>query len=704
MRRLRIYSYLVKFFFLFLVFSNQHALSSGGLVKEYSRDEARFVYQSVFKNLKSEHVVFNETDLAWQGLNMELLLDTLDNTKTAVGSVAFRALAKPVYSRQALESRRAILDSLVGMSDEDFQALVDALEYYADTDNIFTHLLEKTDGVIPNLSPEENEVYRFLPKNLGLKIQLMMSASAMLGLVSGVLFEVRQFRANYGVIRHGVDFVRNDAAHHAGMVDALGRIAQIANTPAAPQIAETATASAAAVAPIAAADRTAEIRAIMDGIPPLVQLAPVSRWSRAWLGLNLAGQGFGLLYGGSLTYSSTINIINAIRDADAYVLAFAHALANANEIADLLDKDSKFAATKLGSRILSQLKSHQKKALTKAIRWRLERDQSSLYSYTPLLFWDMIEEVGTYDDIKKHHADFIPLIRAVGELDSFVNVAKIYRDRKAAGLPVTFPAFIESDTSEFTFKTLHNPLFAIQHSVPIDLSLGREGVARHGVFTGPHACGKTSAVKAVALGHVSGQGIGIVFAETAELAPVRQILTYLNVGDDIGAGLSSFAAEDAGIQNIKKAVNENLVPTLIVIDEMYAKTNLRIAPRMASDFLKQMYQKLHVAILLTTHFEDPSKLEALTGGVIKNFQPEVKVLPNGDFNPTFKMLPGAADWWFSDEDLMVKFIDWTRRRGTVLAKAKLDAIVKRSQEAAAKVAEQKKLAESSKDSPDEGEL
>jgi hypothetical protein len=43
---------------------------------------------------------------------------------------------------------------------------------------------------------------------------------------------------------------------------------------------------------------------------------------------------------------------------------------------------------------------------------------------------------------------------------------------------------------------------------------------------------------------------------------------------------------------------------------------------------------------------------AETHGVVKNFQPEV----DAALEPTYKIIDGAADWWFKDVERRERFI------------------------------------------------
>jgi hypothetical protein len=65
-----------------------------------------------------------------------------------------------------------------------------------------------------------------------------------------------------------------------------------------------------------------------------------------------------------------------------------------------------------------------------------------------------------------------------------------------------------------------------------------------------------------------------------------------------------------------------------------------------------------LSFVLATNLEASLKFKDDKEHGIKCVQPEIKDLPEGKFLRTYKIIDGAAAWWFNDEIRQRNFVDW----------------------------------------------
>lgn len=588
--------------------------------KSLSTGEIATVYSSLTTKREGPFV-FDKTSTSWNELDMDLVVRLLNRTQTGAGQFEFQELMQPLTKVESIKKRQDIIKKLIALDKDVFEDLQAQIADYASiVEPLFVQLFleEKAPETLTELNVLSFSPFSMLPSNMGLRFQFYSSLTGLLGLVSSVLFDYDSLRRNGRLIWRGTD----------------------------------------------------------EGVP-------VSLRRRTWLAYNLLGQTTVLAYGTYLTAMNVYNINKMIYEVDNYVFEFAKALKKIDQFHVFLAEKTALKKSSIGKSILQLLTTDAfvKSKLSKALQARIDRESSSLYAVpTPILWWDMINQLGHLEEIKKQRQSLLPIIRGVGVLDSYFSVAKFFREKQelskeshsneySHAFPITLAKFLEGDEPVFHFKNIHNPLASERSSAGNDFNLG--GLHKHVVLTGPHACGKTFAMKTIAFGHALSQAIGIAFANEAELNPIHELLTYLNIGDNAAEGQSSFQAEDDRMAWIRERIAaSNRGSILVIIDEMYAKANPRLAPVMATDFMRAIYQEKAVSVLLATHFGEPSVLEEETKGLIWNWQPEV--LQDGDsFRPTFRIIEGAADWWFSDIDKMRAYMKWMQGRTYMKSKSKL---------------------------------
>src|SRR5699024_8693787 len=174
------------------------------------------------------------------------------------------------------------------------------------------------------------------------------------------------------------------------------------------------------------------------------------------------------------------------------------------------------------------------------------------------------EEVLYLDNLfrMKNKSSCIKLINAFYEVDSLLSLAKAYKFYK-----FTMP-IVDQGFKSLRFKGLYHPF--VQKPQKNDLSIN---FPTHLLFlTGPNMSGKSTFLKAlgisVYLAHI-GMGINV---EYAEIPLFDDIITDINITDNIDEGYSYFLNEVNRIEEIAKHL-KNGKRLFIIIDEMFRGTN-----------------------------------------------------------------------------------------------------------------------------------
>lgn len=385
--------------------------------------------------------------------------------------------------------------------------------------------------------------------------------------------------------------------------------------------------------------------------------APGERWvKKLWLGFNLLGQVSGLGVGVYFNFASLKLLLDKLPQADGFVVKMGQALGRLKALHDALQANPRLKDSPFAQKFAEfwSMSNPNLKSVVEAVQTRSSYEEKS---FAFLRYWYMTDSLTNYDTLRRFPSSLAILLKASALLDAYLSVARLIREYREHGLAVSFASYKEGDAPAFTFQSLGNPL--LKKTVPNDFELGLTE-ARHAVLTGPHACGKTTSMKSIAFAHILGQSLTIVPAEAATFVPLSSIRTYFNIGDKIGEGLSSFMSEHKRMTELRE-VAESLGRNdriLMLVDEPYAKTIQTIGEPRVTNFLRDLSKVPHLMVILATHFEEPSSLEAETRGTVKNFQPEVQGLESLEFKPSYKIVGGAAQWWFKDREKRDAFIDW----------------------------------------------
>lgn len=250
--------------------------------------------------------------------------------------------------------------------------------------------------------------------------------------------------------------------------------------------------------------------------------------------------------------------------------------------------------------------------------------------------------------------ELIPLLQALSLIKASVDIAQTISSSVQEN-PWTFPTLTPDNNAHIDLIDMWHPLIGDQPAYN-SLTFG-SGFPHHAIISGPNGGGKSTTMQAVALSLLLAQSWTIIPAKAGTLSVFAGIKIYNAPQADITRGTSTFMAEKMRFDAISQEL-DSIAPDkcyFIMLDEPLRGTIEREAAQRIYEFGAQHAGKTNCCVLLATHIEKPTELAAACSN-FANYHMELIETDHG-FTRSFKIVPGAATWWFHDDAKRKKFID-----------------------------------------------
>ncbi len=239
---------------------------------------------------------------------------------------------------------------------------------------------------------------------------------------------------------------------------------------------------------------------------------------------------------------------------------------------------------------------------------------------------------------------FVPFMARSGELDAYLSCAKLIKSSKNNRAGFCFPKYVTNVTQPFVQgQDFWNPAIDPKKVVSSSLTIGHQ--ARPNIIvTGPNAGGKSTVIKGLILNVIMSQSLGIAAARSFTLTPFHNIITYLNITDDIAAGNSHFKAgvlraKDL-IETAEKQKGNNF--SFTAVDEVFNGTSHEEGQAAAYSLIEQLGSCRNNMCVTITHFPKVTCLEKDTNN-FTNYRVTVQKDSQGRISYPYRLEKGIAN-------------------------------------------------------------
>lgn len=239
-------------------------------------------------------------------------------------------------------------------------------------------------------------------------------------------------------------------------------------------------------------------------------------------------------------------------------------------------------------------------------------------------------------------AEFVETIKAIGELDACLSVAKLVKKFEKNRVGFCFVEYSDETKPYMNFTNFWNLFVNPDVVVTNSIEIGKSGGPRNLIITGGNTGGKSTILKAIIINLLLAR-LGIAAADEAVITPFLYLGTSLNVSDDVTSGTSLFKAEALrakAIINDAKSLRRDQFGC-IAIDELFVGTDADKGADAVTKVAKLLDSYPNVIFFLSTHAPRVTELEKETNGSCKNYKVEIHKDAQGNLIRPFKLEEGV---------------------------------------------------------------
>jgi len=264
------------------------------------------------------------------------------------------------------------------------------------------------------------------------------------------------------------------------------------------------------------------------------------------------------------------------------------------------------------------------------------------FNGAPSFFSSKGKVLHAYKSIREQKDSFFSSLIATAELDFYYSIAKLVKKFEHNHITYSFAEYVEESDPILELEECWNPFINPKKAVANNILLSNK-TRRNCIITGPNAGGKSCNLKACAISAILGQSLGIVPARKGRFTPFANILTHLNITDNIASETSLFRAEALRAQYILETVKKSSSKkfSLILADELFNGTTPNEGQAAAYSFAQCIGAYQNSICLLATHFSLLTELEQKTDYYF-NYKVSIKYNDIGDIVFLFKTEPGIS--------------------------------------------------------------
>jgi len=237
-----------------------------------------------------------------------------------------------------------------------------------------------------------------------------------------------------------------------------------------------------------------------------------------------------------------------------------------------------------------------------------------------------------------------PAIQSLAQLDVYSSCAALYQELAPQG-QCCFANFIDQQEPYVSVVDSWNMMLDTTTAVPCSITCGPVDTVSKMILTGPNKSGKSTFMKGIALNILMAQTLGICSARSMVIKPFSQIITYINIADDIANNQSKFVAEIMRADQCMSRL-KSLQPTqsafVLIDDSLFSGTNPALGQKAAYEFIEQFAQFDNAIAFVATHLPVLTTLETQHPSIFKNYKIKLDRDELGSVNSLFTLEAGIS--------------------------------------------------------------
>jgi hypothetical protein len=371
----------------------------------------------------------------------------------------------------------------------------------------------------------------------------------------------------------------------------------------------------------------------------------------------------------ALSISLPITIWYELKELQEKMVAIAFITRSLDSVIESINRINKETAYTLSDRACYLI---NKKEWSNKLQSLVDLLQTSTFDSVSSWFYSRGKILRAYKLLQEVQEEISTITYALAEFDAYHALAKFYRQQQDKNVQFSFVQFIESNKPQILIKDVWTPLVDPEKAVINDVQLGVHNQPIRAIITGPNGCGKSTYLKAIGHAIFLAHVCGIAPASSAQMTMFDSIHTSLHPQEDLLKGISAFMAQKMRIDEVLKSIEQSSThkKMLAIFDEPFnGTTEAQIAQRVHQLGLDAS-QLPYSCVCVATHVEKPTLLAR--NGSFANYQVEINEPAFGEFVRTFKILPGPAQWWFTDHARVTRYVDWIGNYTSIKANSEKD--------------------------------
>ena len=255
-----------------------------------------------------------------------------------------------------------------------------------------------------------------------------------------------------------------------------------------------------------------------------------------------------------------------------------------------------------------------------------------------------------------YESDFNSILQYIGVIDSFISISSLLNDG------YTFPYFDYSEKpsidANFIWHPCIKPEFRIKNNCKISNNI---------IITGPNTSGKSTYIRSVMLAIFLAQTIGVTCCDKLTFTPFTVLYTHIEIPNIVRDKASLFETEILRCIEYCKLVESLPKNSFIfaVMDELFTSTNPLEGIAGSYGICEYLGQFTNNLFIITTHFQELTKLESIYPDKFKNMKFIVDI-QNNILVSNYKITDGI-----STQNIAINLLNQKGYNNSIIEKANL---------------------------------